>query len=150
MVLETSAAVAIILRENGYESLLKRLLVASKPAISAVSYMEASMVLIGKRGVGAEKELDRFLYEARVEIVPLSVTQAKIAREAFVSFGKGRHPAGLNLGIVSAMLWRSRRANHCCTKGMTLRGRIWSGPSCFPEGVVVPQAKYRDPSLRSG
>ncbi len=56
------------------------------------------MVLIGRRGVGTELELDRLLYEANVAIVPVSVTQAKIAREAFIVFGKGRHPAQLNFG----------------------------------------------------
>ncbi len=98
MVLETSAAVAILLREPGYEPLQNRLLATGDPVMSAVSYMEASMVLVIKRGVGMEKELDRFLYEAGVAIVPVSVAQAKIAREAFMEFGKGRHPARLNFG----------------------------------------------------
>ena len=66
--------------------------------MSAVSYAEASIVLVARRGVGTESELDRMLYEASVAIVPLSVTQAKMAREAFVRFGKGRHPARLNFG----------------------------------------------------
>ena len=98
MVLETSAAVAVVLREPGYEFLQNRLLVAPEPVMSAVSYAEASIVLIARRGVGTEVELDRFLQAANVSIVSLSVAQARMAREAFVKFGKGRHPARLNFG----------------------------------------------------
>ncbi len=98
MVLETSAAVAILLREPGYELLQNRLLATLNPVMSAVSTMEASMVLVVKRGIGTDKELDRFLYEANLAIVPVSVMQAKTAREAFIAFGKGRHPARLNFG----------------------------------------------------
>ncbi len=117
MVLETSAAVAIVLREHGYEQLENRLLVTERPVMSAVSYMEASMVLIGRRGEGTEKELDRFLYEANVAIVPLSVTQAKIAREAFVSFGKGRHPARLNFGDCFSYALAKQRGEPLLFKG---------------------------------
>ena len=98
MVVETSVAVAIVLREDGWEFLLQRILAANRALMSAVSYREASMVLIVKRDTGAEKELDRMLYQARIAIVLVSVTQAKIAREAFLAFGKGRHKARLNFG----------------------------------------------------
>jgi ribonuclease VapC len=66
--------------------------------ISAVSYMEASMVLLTKRGEGIEAVFDRVLAEARIVIVPVSVTHAQIARRAFRDYGKGRSPAGLNFG----------------------------------------------------
>jgi ribonuclease VapC len=98
MVLDTSVIVAVMLNEEGFELLLSRIGEAETREISAVSYMEASMVLIGKRGDGVEADLDRMLYEAEIAIVPVSVTQAKIARDAFRLYGKGRHPAGLNFG----------------------------------------------------
>jgi ribonuclease VapC len=98
MVLDTSVVVAVMQHEEGFELLISRIGEALTREISAVSYMEASMVLIGKRGEGAEADLDRMLYEAEIAIVPVSVTQAKIAREAFRKYGKGRNPAGLNFG----------------------------------------------------
>ncbi len=98
IVLETSAAIAILFREPDYEVLENRLLVDPEPVLSAVGYTEASMVLVGRRGEGAELELDRLLAKANVAVIPISVALAKSTREAFIRFGKGRHRAGLNFG----------------------------------------------------
>jgi len=100
MVLDTSVVVAIMLHEDGYELLISRIAESNACEISAVSYMESSMVLISKRGdsLEVEADLDRMLHEARAAIIPVSVTHAKIAREAFRKYGKGRHRAGLNFG----------------------------------------------------
>ena len=38
------------------------------------------------------------VYWAGIEVVAVDFTQAKIARQAFAHFGKGRHLAGLNYG----------------------------------------------------
>ena len=43
-------------------------------------------------------ELDLWLHKVEVEIVPVDAEQADQARRAWRRFGKGRHPAGLNLG----------------------------------------------------
>lgn len=67
--------------------------------MSAVSYQEASMVLAGRGGGSDEwKLLDALLIELDLEIAAHSSALALAAREAFLRFGKGRHPAGLNLG----------------------------------------------------
>jgi ribonuclease VapC len=39
-----------------------------------------------------------FLRRADIVIEPVTVEQAHLARQAFLDFGKGRHPAGLNFG----------------------------------------------------
>ena len=55
-------------------------------------------------GKGARKReaglavLERFLNESRVRIVPFDVEQLWLARDAWWNYGKGRHPAALNLG----------------------------------------------------
>jgi ribonuclease VapC len=98
VVIDTSVIVAVILEEDGFEELALKIGEAETREISAVSYMEASMVLITKRGDGIEAILDKVLAEAEIAIVPVSVTQAQIARQAFRDYGKGRHPAGLNFG----------------------------------------------------
>jgi ribonuclease VapC len=38
------------------------------------------------------------LREAAIEIAPVTADQAAIACEVFRRFGRGRHPAGLNIG----------------------------------------------------
>ena len=68
IVVDTSAVIAILFDEPGYEVLENRLLVDPEPVLSAVGYMEASMVLVGRRGEGAELELDRLLSEANVVV----------------------------------------------------------------------------------
>ena len=39
-----------------------------------------------------------FFRRASIIIEPVTVEQAHLARQAFVDFGKGRHPAALNFG----------------------------------------------------
>ena len=46
----------------------------------------------------AGRQLDRFVEQARIEIEPVTEEQVRIARQAYVDFGRGNHPAGLNFG----------------------------------------------------
>jgi ribonuclease VapC len=39
-----------------------------------------------------------FFRRADIVIEPVTVEHAHLARQAFLDFGKGRHPAGLNFG----------------------------------------------------
>jgi ribonuclease VapC len=66
--------------------------------ISAVSVLEAAMVLEGRRGDDAGADLDLFLRRASIETVAFDEEQLLVARTAFRRFRKGRHPAGLNFG----------------------------------------------------
>ena len=56
------------------------------------------MILESRHGADGVRAFDQLLATADVEVVPLDMTQALAAREAFRAFGKGRHPAGLNFG----------------------------------------------------
>ena len=57
------------------------------------------MVLAGRGGDAAEwAELDAFIARAAMQVVAQDAAQAREARQAFLHYGKGRHPAGLNLG----------------------------------------------------
>jgi len=49
-------------------------------------------------GSQGQRNLDLFLATAAIDVVPFDRQQAELARAAFQRFGKGRHPAGLNLG----------------------------------------------------
>jgi ribonuclease VapC len=46
----------------------------------------------------ASRQLDAFVRRAGIEISSVTLEQAQIARQAYLDFGKGRHPAGLNFG----------------------------------------------------
>lgn len=98
MVADTSALVAVLLREPTADRLAGALDHAPMIRCSAVSLVEAAMVMQGRLGERGERELDLLVARLRVEIVPVTVEQAEVARSAFRRFGKGRHPAGLNFG----------------------------------------------------
>jgi ribonuclease VapC len=96
---DTSAIIAILRLEPEAAPFVKRMEEAAAVCMSAVSLQEASMVLAGNRGDAvAWSELDRVIRDMELEIIPHNAELARIAREAFLRFGKGRHPAQLNCG----------------------------------------------------
>jgi ribonuclease VapC len=98
MVIDTSVIVAILFDEPERERFAAAIEAAAVRLVSAVSLVEATMVVEGRKGASAERMVDRFVEEGEVEIVPVSVAQARLACEAFRAYGKRRHPASLNLG----------------------------------------------------
>ena len=57
----------------------------------------------------AAQAVDGLISELAIEIVPFDEGLARESHAAFIRFGKGRHPAGLNFGdCVSYALARSR------------------------------------------
>src|SRR5258708_31596902 len=98
MVVDTSALVAILLREPDADRFSQAIADASVRLISAVTRVELSFVVeSGKRLTGPE-DIVRALRDARIEVASVTPQQAEIAIEAFHRFGKGRHPAALNIG----------------------------------------------------
>ncbi len=98
MIVDASVLVAIVLKEDGYEEFVFRIAEAEKRFLSAGTYLEASIVLLRRRGEGAELELNRMIYKLGIVIIPVTSVHARIGRAAFFKFGKGRHPAKLNFG----------------------------------------------------
>jgi ribonuclease VapC len=96
---DSSAIVAILRTEPEEQRFVDAIIAAGATCLSAVSLQEASMVLAGRGGAEAAWiPLDDFIARARMEVVPHDRRLAEVAREAFLRFGKGRHPAGLNFG----------------------------------------------------
>lgn len=102
MTLDTSALLAVLQDEPERLEFVSWIEQAPHRIISAVSVLEASMVIEGRRGDDAGSDLDLFLQRASVEIVPFEAEQLALARTAFRRFGKGRHRAGLNFGDCAA------------------------------------------------
>lgn len=99
IVIDTSALVAILRREDEADEFLRLIVGTDRCLLSAVSLLETSMVLAGRTGdETAWRDLDDLIESAAIEIVPQNAEQARIARDAFLRFGKGRHPAALNFG----------------------------------------------------
>ena len=97
IVIDTSAVLAILFEEPEAEAFMTRIVEAESPAMSAVSVLEAGLVMAGRGGGPAQWTLfDALLQDARVDVVAFDSAQATLARRAFLHYGRGRHPAGLN------------------------------------------------------
>ena len=99
MIVDTSALVALLRNEPEAAAFARLLRAAPRRLLSAASYVELAAVVDGRGDAVASGALDAWLAAWRIEIVPLTVAQAGIAREAYRQFGRGSgHPARLNLG----------------------------------------------------
>ena len=98
IVLETSALVAILLNEETAITLNKALVDAAQVLLPAHVIVEATLVMTGKRGTAGLADLDAFLAQLGATVVPFTEVHAFAARDAFLRYGKGRHPAALNFG----------------------------------------------------
>jgi ribonuclease VapC len=98
MILDTSALLAILLEEEEAGDFLERILKSDECLLSAVSFVEACIIAESNGGDGGVRQLDAFLRTSGIAIEPVSQEHALAARQAYSDFGKGRHPAALNLG----------------------------------------------------
>jgi ribonuclease VapC len=98
MIVDTSALLAILLNEPDAAKIAEAMESADTLRISVASYLEAA-IFVDRNGDEVRRALlDTFLEEFSIQLEPVTVEQARVARHAFLWFGKGRHPAGLNFG----------------------------------------------------
>lgn len=98
MVIDTSALVAILFGETERGDFIARMVADVRRLISAATLVETGILVESRRGESAGRELDLFLHRAQVQPVAVDEEQARRARAAWRTFGKGRHPAALNYG----------------------------------------------------
>jgi ribonuclease VapC len=77
---------------------LQRIGEAERVGIGAPTAVEASIVLSARWRFDATRQLLEFLREAEAEVIPFGVEHFEAAADAFLRYGKGRHPAALNFG----------------------------------------------------
>ena len=98
MIIDTSAVLAIMFGESDAQSFEKAIIESPRSQMSVVSFLEADIVLESRGGPNAGHELDAFLENACIELVPVTYAHAAGAPQAWRRFGRGNHPAGLNFG----------------------------------------------------
>jgi len=98
MVIDSSALLAVVLEEPDGARYLAALEGQPIRLMSLVNWVETCFVVLTRKGPGAFPDLDLFVEKAAISVVPNDAAQGVAARTAFARFGKGRHPAGLNLG----------------------------------------------------
>lgn len=99
MIVDTSVLVALLLREPDAAFLVKVMAHAPARRLSAASYVELTAVVDGRRDPVLSSALEVAIRRLGIEVVPFTPGQARLAREAYRTFGRGSgHPAHLNMG----------------------------------------------------
>jgi ribonuclease VapC len=117
VILDTSALLAILQDEPERGAFVGAIEAAASCSMSVASFVETSIVLEARYGAEGLRSLDLFLERAGVELVPVDREQAIEARRAYLRFGRGRHPAGLNYGDCFAYALAHVRAEPLLFKG---------------------------------
>ena len=121
MILDSSAVIAILRAEPEASAMAEAMILAGACGISAVSYVEAAVVIDSSRDPIASRRFDDFFREAEIVIEPVTLRQAETARVAYRDFGKGRHRAGLNLGDCFAYALAREKGETLLFKGNDFR-----------------------------
>ncbi|MBE7183169.1 MAG: type II toxin-antitoxin system VapC family toxin [Methylobacterium mesophilicum] len=122
MIIDASAILAIMLKEQDGASFKK--LIASKSGpheISAVNYLEVAIRVDRFENEEWSEGLDPLMALLGVDIAPVTADQAVKARQAYRQFGKGNHPARLNLGDCFAYALSKARSEPLLYKGDDFR-----------------------------
>lgn len=96
MVIDTSAVVVILRSEPETARLEKALVADPIRLIPATCVLEARMVLISRRGEHALAEIDLWLSKIEANVIPVDADLVDLATQAWLTYGKGRHPAALD------------------------------------------------------
>ena len=123
MIVDASAILAILLEEPDGDRMEDALLLAPDRhhAMSPVNYLEAAVRLDSLNSPGKGAELDNLINDFGISLVQVTARHARIAREAYKQFGKGNHPAKLNLGDCFAYALAKARGEPLLFKGGDFR-----------------------------
>jgi ribonuclease VapC len=121
VIVDTSVIIAILRDEPDAAAIGEVLGRTQDCRMSAVSYVEAAVVVDSNRNPVLSRRLDDLLRDVQISVEPVSLNQARIAREAYRDFGKGRHRAGLNFGDCFAYALAKERGETLLFKGNDFR-----------------------------
>jgi ribonuclease VapC len=110
VIVDTSAVVAVIKGEHGWEEIERTLVEADAPRMSAGTYQELAIVVDRVGDPNLSRQLDQLLASWGVVVEPVTAELARVARDAYRDFGRGSgHRARLNYGDCFAYALASRR-----------------------------------------
>jgi ribonuclease VapC len=98
MIVDSSAVIAILADEPESDHFSRIIAAAPAARLGGVNYVESSVVIGGRWGELGEARFDQLLQRLRIQVEPISSPVVEGARLAYRLYGKGRHPARLNLG----------------------------------------------------
>ncbi len=130
MVIDSSALLAILLAEPEAPVFARAIAGDTRRLVSAVSALEAAIVIRARKGPAGVRDLDLLAHSAGLSIVSFDEEQVRIARTAYEKYGKGRHRAALNLGDCSSYALARTSGEPLLCKGSDFPqtdASIWSG-----------------------
>lgn len=98
MVLDSSALLAILLDEPEGAAIASAIAADPRRLLGAFTALETALVIEARKGEDAGREFDLLVYRSGLDIIPMDAGQMELARAAWRRYGKGRHPAALNIG----------------------------------------------------
>ena len=98
MIVDTSALIAIVFKEPGYEELIRKLSEAEYLGIGTPTLAETGIVFGARLQGGGRTILARLCQELGLLQIPFGDAHWREAIDAYERFGRGHHPARLNFG----------------------------------------------------
>ena len=99
MIVDSSAFLAMILGEPEQDDFQKKILTAPKAMMSVANYLEVCLKLERCTEESGHYDFDEYFFKTGIELVPVSLEQAKVACRANRIYGRGSgHKAKLNFG----------------------------------------------------
>ena len=98
MIIDTSAVLAILYQEKDAEMFAHIIASEVDCKMSAANFLEAAINIDAKGDATASRQLDAFMKRSAIAIESITFEQAQVARQAYIDYGKGNHPAKLNFG----------------------------------------------------
>jgi len=98
VIIDSSAILSILLKEDD-AFLFEQALATNWPRLLSVAGMLEISIVYGRRtNSKANNEINKFINDLSIVLLPVTIEQVLFAQEAWHRFGKGRHPAKLNFG----------------------------------------------------
>lgn len=98
MVVDSSVLIAILQKEPERVAYIQAISSSPSTLLAAPTLVEAAMVAEKRKGDVGRGELDQLIRKSGLTIVAFDEAQAELARIAWRTYGRGRHPAALNFG----------------------------------------------------
>ena len=98
MIVDTSALVAIVFREPGFETIVEKLGSSSSIGVGTTTLVETGIVLTARLRSDGRPIVAGLVREFDLVEVPFGEAHVRQAIRAYLQFGRGRGAANLNLG----------------------------------------------------
>lgn len=117
LVVDTSALMAVLLEEPDALKYAQALHDADELRMTAPNWLESAQVITGRLGSKGFQQFDDLVSSLQIVVIPINASLARLAYDAWLRYGKGRHPAALNFGDCFSYALAKQRGEPLLFKG---------------------------------